>query len=132
MHVGLVQMHVAAEIHAGVVETVVVRAADEVAQRSGGAVDQHAHLAAHGADVASAAVHVAVDLVVAGESEFAQHLAGLDLVQRMVAAQQQQHEFVFVRHDGDGFQYVLRGGVEERGDFRYGLLAGSDGLLHLL
>src|SRR3970040_909020 len=105
-------------------EAIVVRAADEVAHRGSSAVGNnwdYSHTSnirnsssdccnrvgclfgrhIHRADIAGAAVHVAMYLVLAGETELAQHLGSLDLVELVVAAQQQQHEFVLMRHHGD-------------------------------
>ena len=109
---------VAAPVDAGVVEVGLVGAADEVAHAGDRAVGHDLHRLASvpiGPEVARLAAEVVLDLGVGREAEAglqARHLAGLDLVQVMVAAHQQQPD----RGLGDVAAVVLCSSVASTSD----------------
>ena len=93
--------NIALEIDAAQMEAGLVGAAHEIAHAGGGAVGNRLHRL-DGADIAGTAAHVPFDFFVGGKAEIADagNLADLDFVQRVIAAQQQQHERAVFGDDG--------------------------------
>ena len=120
---------IAAPVDASQVVALFVCAADEVGHGGDRAVGDHAHLGADRPDVAGRRMEVLADLGVGCEAEGADRLLRLDLVQIVVAAQEQQKEIAIVHH-----RHRLHGATErqakELGDrFAFGL-AGRRQLAH--
>ena len=103
---------VAPEVRAGKVMAFLVRAADEIGQHRDRAVgnDPDSRVCADRADISRFASKMALDFRVGGEPKrvHSRQLLCLDLVQAVVAAQEQQHEVVLM-HDSDGLD-----GLRER------------------
>ena len=86
-----------------------------------------------GPDVARAATQVALDLLVRGETEGIEKgdFARLDLVQRVVAPDEQQTEAVVV-HDGDCLDGFREWQAQQFGHVLAARLAGCSDFFHLL
>ena len=128
---------VAAPVDAGVVKAGLVRAADEIAHRRDGAIGDHAQRPARAdrPEVAGLAAEGRFDLRAGREAKAAleaRQLAGLDLVQRVVAAHEQQPDrrspaspssaAASVARTSD-FTVCASGSAELRGDIFAGALA---------
>ena len=88
VHIVIVQVKVALDVDVGVVKAVIVGPADKVTHGGGGAIGKHPRDGLDRTNVAGTAAHVPMDLLVTGEAKLAEHLGGLDLVERVVPAQQ--------------------------------------------
>src|SRR5438552_2737405 len=99
---------VPAEVDPGQVEPLFVRPAHEIAHRGDGAVGDHLDvLRPDRADVAPLALQGGLDFRVGGKAERADQLLRLELVQVVVAAQQQEMQDVVVHHR-DGLYGLLQ------------------------
>ena len=122
---------VAADVDAGVVVIVLVGAGDEVGHRGHGAVHHHAAAEAHRAQRAGVGAEGGEDVGRGGEGERvldAGDLLGLDLVELVVAADEQEHRLVaggLVAVHDDGLDGAAGRHLEEGGELVDGLDAGG-------
>ncbi len=124
---------IATEIHSPQMIVDDVRAADEIAHQRDGSVGDQRHVArnAYGSQIACGAARRGDDLSIGGPAEAfeARQLAYLDLVERVIASNQQHVHFAgSVKHDA--FDGAAERQMQQLGDLFAGRLARSRHLLH--